>query len=66
MFWNDVLAGVMSVPVGPWMSLECPIQGNGVLRLELSDFFRPSDRRDRRVLGIEVGEKFEIRRSAEP
>lgn len=60
LFWNDAPAGVVVLPPGPWQVLECPIRGSGVLRVRLSDVFRPADRRDRRLLGIEVGEKFEI------
>jgi O-antigen ligase len=53
--WNGRFLG--RVPLAPdgWKHLEVPVAGAGVLRLGISDTFRPAGPADARHLGIEVG-----------
>ncbi|HMA29305.1 MAG TPA: O-antigen ligase family protein [Thermoanaerobaculia bacterium] len=56
-FFDDVLRGRVTLPPGAWRRLEVPIPpgARGVLRIRAVDPFRPASRRDRRLLGIQIG-----------
>ena len=54
-FWNDRLLGHVPLPASSWKRLEVPAAGPGVLRLGISDTFRPVRSFDLRRLGIETG-----------
>jgi O-antigen ligase len=54
-FWNDRPLGRVALAASSWKRLEVPVEGAGILRLEVSETFRPSRAEDSRRLGIEVG-----------
>lgn len=63
-FWDDVLRGRVTLPTSGWKKLELSVAfrpeaeaatATGVLRIAVSDSFRPARREDRRLLGIETG-----------
>ncbi len=58
--YDDVLRGHVSLKPGPWSRLQLPVRGSGVLRLRVSPVLRPSNRMDRRTLGIAIGERIDF------
>jgi O-antigen ligase len=63
-FWNDELRGRVALPPAGWKRLELAAAfpaaseagpAAGVLRIAVSDSFRPARSEDRRLLGIETG-----------
>lgn len=62
--WNDT--PLMRVPLQAerWRELVVPVTGPGVLRLVPASTFRPLSTRDRRRLGLEVGEEIAVRTAA--
>ena len=54
-FWNDRPLGAVPLAAGGWKRLELRAEGPGVLRIGVSETFRPDRPDDTRRLGIEVG-----------
>jgi O-antigen ligase len=65
-FWDDQLRGRVALPATGWKSLRLPVSfrppaedgpavSTGVLRIAVSETFRPTSREDNRQLGIETG-----------
>ena len=53
--WNGRLTGRVTLSAAGWKRLEIPVRGPGVLKLGISETFRPAERWVSRRLGIEVG-----------
>jgi len=53
--WNERPLGRVTLTADTWKRLILPVSGSGVLRLAVSETFRPARPDDTRRLGIEVG-----------